>query len=187
VADAYWEVQRRLLGLVDQAPKVPDGDQRVGAQLVPVRDTVLQMAGASGNPLHGNVKRMVKAGEGEAIHRGMVNQVGTMFLAVATHRPTNALFDLTINDLLLSDPGDCALFNDKCIDVAHTPRLVVLPDIVGRQIRKYLEHLVGLAKLIPDVAQRVEAALNGTRSLLFGLDAGQAVELDVMAWRLQLS
>src|SRR5690606_3067403 len=102
------------------------------------------------------------------------------------HRPTNALFDLTINDILLSDLGNCALFNDKCIDVAHTPRLVVLPDIVARQIKSYLEHLVGLAERVPSVAQRVGAALNGTRSLLFGLDARQAVELDVMAWRQQL-
>src|SRR5690606_26063750 len=53
-------------------------------------------------------------------------------------------------------------------------------------IKSYLEHLVGLAERVPSVAQRVGAALNGTRSLLFGLDARQAVELDVMAWRQQL-
>src|SRR5690606_31312841 len=62
VADAYWEVQRQLLGLADQAPKVSGGDQRIGSQLVPVRDTVLQMAGASGNPLRRSATRMIEAG-----------------------------------------------------------------------------------------------------------------------------
>src|SRR5690606_29544726 len=186
VADAYWAVQTRLLDTAAPSPQVTDSDERVGAQLIPVYDVVRQMVGASGNRLHGGVARMAEAGQVEAIHRAMVNQIGTMLLAVATHRPTNALFDLTIHDILLSKGGDCALFRDKRIDVAHDPRLVVLPDIVGRQIRKYLEHLAGLAERIPTTAQRVQEALSGQQPLLFAIEAGQAAALDMAAWGKQL-
>src|SRR5690606_2840909 len=93
---------------------------------------------------------------------------------------------LTIHDILLSDTGDCALFRDKRIDVAHDPRLVVLPDVVGRQIRKYLEHLTGLAERIPATAKRVQEALSGQQPLLFAIEAGKIAALDMAAWGKQL-
>lgn len=186
VADAYWAVQSRLLDMAAPSPQVTNSDERVGAQLIPVYDAVRQMASASGNRLHGGAAQMAAAGQVEAIHRAMVNQLGAMLLAVATHRPTNALFELTVHDILLGDDGDCALFRDKRIDVAHDPRLVVLPDIVGRQFRKYFEHLIGLAERMPTTAQRVEEALSGQQPLLFAIQAGRTAPLDIAAWSKQL-
>jgi integrase len=186
VSDALWAVQMQMLGANDSPRMVRDGEQRIGALLMPRLDVVRTMSRAPSGLLHVGQERLLAQGREVEIHRSMVNQLATMLLAVATHRPTNALFEITRDDLLFEGKVGCALFRDKVVDAAHNPRMVVLPELVVRQIKAYFEHLSGLATVVPELRRHTEEVLAGHEPLLFGWDGSRVSALEMESWRKQI-
>lgn len=168
VADTYRTLLNILFG--DEAScgaAVPD--TRVGARLLVRPEAAREMTASIGAILHAGVERLISTGQICAVHHAMTSQLGCMFMAACTHRPTNALFDLLIIDFYLV--RGAALFRDKIHDPAHDPRLVALPSCVIRQIHAYLAHLRGLAAVLPNLSALVDKILAGKAPLLFGLDS----------------
>lgn len=184
LAGTHWHLQNRLLDANDPLPTSPTWDERVGSNLLVTFERAREMARAPARTLRQGVRAMVKAGRVHEVHRAIVNHLTGMLMAVATHRPTAALFSLTINDIWMQDKIGAALFSDKRIDGAHDPRLVALPPMLCRQIRAYFEHLAGLAELSPPLNRHVEEVFAGEAPLLFALtEEGRVAALDLPQWK----
>lgn len=111
-------------------------------------------------------------------HQQQVDHLARMIFATAGHRPTEALFRLTIHDI--DTRSGAALFCDKRIDTAHDPRLACLPKMVCQQIEIYLRHLNRMAASSPDLRQTIEAIHAGALPLLLDLDEfGALVPLSI--------
>lgn len=169
LAATHWALQNRLLGTEFPMPRYPLGDERVGSHLLTCADSVTAMARASTKILRTGVARLLAEGREVDLHRAMVNQIAGMLMAVATHRPTEALLELTLADVWIDGETGAALLRDKVHDAAHDPRLVALPATICRQIEAYLSHLKGLADRAPSLAAHVRKVLQGNAPLLFEL------------------
>ena len=184
VATTYWTLLASLAG--DQSPMdlLGDGDARIGAPLLASLDSVRAMARAPSSPLRHGVGRLAEEGRARDVHLAMVNQLATMLMVLGTHRPTEALFELTLGEIWTDGKRGAALFRDKVHDAAHDPRLVVLPPTLVGQVQSYLEHLHGMAEACPALAPRVEKILRGQAPLLFGwTDDDSAAPLSLADWR----
>lgn len=182
LAQLHWTFQGRLLDSQAPLPAAPPSEDRVGSHLLVRRDSAQAMARAPGNVLHFGVPRLLEENRVGDVHRALVGHVAGMLMAVATHRPTESLLKLTVNDILTDGDAGAALFQDKVHDAAHDPRLVALPPTVCRQLEAYLDHLSGLAVQMPSTAKQVEKIRRGDAPLLTGLsDQGRLVALDLQA------
>lgn len=184
LAAIHWQFQSEMLGTDVPLPEYPLGDARVGARLLTSRGSARTMTRAPTAVLHRGVASLLQSGRARDVHSAMVNQLAGMLAAAVTHRPTEALLQLTLSDVWLDGKTGAALFRDKVIDAAHDPRLVALPETVCGQFRAYLGHLAGLAERIPALTSKVQDVLAGTAPLLFGLsDADAPVELSLDDWK----
>ncbi|MBL0029099.1 MAG: hypothetical protein IPO95_08515 [Rhodanobacteraceae bacterium] len=180
LAATHWAFQEELLGEDLPMPMHADGDERVGARLIARLGSVKAMARAPTRILKTGMARLLADGRVADVHRAMVHQVAGMLMAVATHRPTEALLALTLSDLWIDGDAGTALFRDKIHDAAHDPRLVALPATLCGQINAYLSHLAGLAERIPGLTTHIEGVLHGRTPLLFELsDSTSAIPLDL--------
>lgn len=180
LAATHWAFQKKLLGEDLLMPMHADGDERVGARLIVRTGSVKAMARAPTRMLKTGIARLLADGRVADVHRAMVQQVAGMLMAVATHRPTEALLALTLSDLWIDGDAGAALFRDKIHDAAHDPRLVALPATLCGQINAYLSHLAGLAERIPGLTTHIEGVLQGRAPLLFELSAStSAIPLDL--------
>lgn len=184
VAATYWRFQGALLESVGPMPATEGREFRIGAPLMARQTAVLAMARAPSAPLHLGVKRLAGEGRGREVHAAMTNQVAAMMVAVATHRPVEALFELTFDDVWIDGEIGAALFRDKVHDVAHDPRLVALPKTLCRQLRAYLEHLQGLAVQFPQYRSHVAKVLKGQAPMLFAWsEEGLPKPIKLSQWR----
>jgi integrase len=182
LAQSHWSFQQSLLGTAEAFPKYPLGDDRVGSRLLVRKSKAQTMARAPSRTFHYGLSRLIEERRLVEVHHAMVAQFAGMLMAVATHRPTEALLELTVWDFLPGQNAGAALFRDKIHDAAHDPRLVALPATLCRQFEAYLEHLSGLAKLEPRAKSKVGQILKGKAPLLMGLsDQGALHTLDLKA------
>ncbi|MFT3754480.1 MAG: hypothetical protein QM769_00805 [Pseudoxanthomonas sp.] len=187
VSEAYWTLLQELLGLALPFPKGFKNSQRTGAASLATDAAARSLAAPSGGELHRGVDQLLAEGRWRDVHKAMVNHLACMFLVVAGHRPVNALFRLTIEDLDLDREAGIGLFSDKKHDVAHNPRFAALAPCLVRQIHAYLEHLRGMAEREHSLVPHIRAILSGESPLLFGIDAdGQPVDLAIGSWRRSL-
>ena len=118
------------------------------------------------------------------IHHQMAAHLTAIFIGVVGHRPCQSVFRLTCMDF---DPDlELALFRDKPFDAAHITRLVALGTRVSKQYNLYLAHLRALAgcTLPTETKRYIQAALEGKRPLLFGLDkTGKPERWNLEKWR----
>lgn len=174
LASAYaaWA---RTVGLGDAVDFTPPAG-RTGSRLLVKLSAVREMVAAVRVPPRPQGETISKA-KAIAIHQAMVQRVVCMFLATAGHRPTNALFKLSLNNIDFENGA--ALFRDKVHDPAHDPRLVALPTCMVDQLTAYLAHLQVLAQILPPLQRRVRRVLSGEAKLLFGVDPdGRAIALN---------
>lgn len=180
LAQSHWSFQQSLLGTAEELPKYPLGDDRVGSQLLVRKSKAQTMARAPSRAFHYGLSRLIEERRLVEVHHAMVAQLAGMLMAVATHRPAEALLELTVWDFFIRQDAGAALFRDKIHDAAHDPRLVALPATLCRQFEAYLEHLSGLAKLEPRAKSKVDQILKGKAPLLMGLsDKGALHTLDL--------
>jgi len=169
LARIHWTFQNRLLGTEDPLPVYPLADERVGAHLLVKIGSAHELARAPASILHYGLSRLLDGQRTVDVHRALVSHTAGMLMAVATHRPTEALLGLTLSDIWIDGDTGAALFRDKVHDAAHDPRLVALSATVCRQLNAYLEHLVGLSERVPGVAAQVKRILQGKAPLFMGL------------------
>lgn len=108
-----------------------------------------------------------------ALHNLLMSYCLLQFRLITSHRPTQALFEITLNDLDLR--LGIAIFGDKKVDAAHLWRAVIMSERLCRQIEQLLIHLQGLASIqtLPDSAAKAATlALAGDGPLFFFLDEG---------------
>lgn len=185
VARTYESLMRQLISVDERESVVRDSESRVGSRLLVQHDFVREMTRSLGAIFHAGVDRLVDEGQVVRLHHAMVAQLGCMLLAACGHRPTESLFQLDLGNVDIE--GQCALFADKVHDPAHDPRLVALPTCVVAQIRAYMEHLMGMAELAPQLRSTVKKIKSGRAPLLFGLDAdGQHHPLNLKMFASQL-
>jgi len=168
VSGAYWTLLTTLFGIDGAGIDSGNPEVRVGSRLLVRQDTAREMTSSLGAILHTGVEKLVSEHQVARVHEAMVSQVGCMLMSAGTHRPVDALFEFNLTAIDL-DSG-AALFQDKIHDPAHDPRLVVLPSCVTRQLKAYLAHLAGLARLLPELAPRIRNVMAGKAPLLFALD-----------------
>lgn len=166
LAAIHWDLQNQILRSSAPLPAYPLADERVGSQLLVARPHARAMARAPSRILHYGLDRLIAEGRWVELQNAMVTHLAGMLMAVATHRPVEALLRLSVRDLLFDEEGGAALFRDKVHDAAHDPRLVALPPTVSRQIRSYLEHLSGLGARLPSAKDTVRRILLGRSPLL---------------------
>ncbi len=135
---------------------------RVGSELLLTPEAARELAQSS--------KKRTADGLSEVVgrHRHMVDHLARMFFVTTGHRPSEAIFELTLHDLDLQTGA--ALFRDKKIDVAHDPRLAALPKVVCQQLEAYLRHLSALSNENDECRGMVDAVRIGAAPLLFDLD-----------------
>lgn len=184
LARIHWSLQNSLLGTDAPFPEGAIGEDRVGMRLLVRVDKANAMARAPTRIMRGGVSRLVKEGRIGDVHLAMVNQLVGMLLAGATHRPGEALLQLTLQDFWIDGDVGAATFRDKTHDLAHDPRLVALPATVCRQFQAYLAHLSGLAAAQPKTAEYVQRILQGKAPLFFTVSEKGAVRpLDFKGWK----
>ena len=188
LAQSHWSFQQVLLGTAESLPAFPLSDERVGSRLLVGKRHAQAMARSASRTFHHGVTRLLEEGRLVEVHHAMVGHLAGMLMAVATHRPTEALLKLTVSDFLIGEDAGAALFRDKVHDAAHDPRLVALPATVSRQLKAYLDHLGGLAEHLAGAGTKAKAEakvskiLKGKAPLLVGLsDDGQLLPLDLTA------
>lgn len=180
LAQSHWSFQQDLLGTAEGLPKYPLGEDRVGSRLLVRKSKAQAMARAPSRAFHYGLAKLIDERRLAEVHQAMVSQLAGMLMAVATHRPSEALVALTVRDFLIGKEAGAALFRDKVHDAAHDPRLVALPAIVCRQLEAYLDHLGGLAKIAPLAKTQVSDVLKGKAPLLMALsEEGSLQELDL--------
>jgi integrase len=146
---------------------IPQAAARVGSELLVSPQTAKAMADASATKDWDDSRDDEHAGWARR-HRHMADHLARMILATTGHRPTEALFELTLHDVDLETGA--ALFSDKRIDAAHDPRLAVLPVIVCEQVGVYVQHLSELAVAHGTCCELVASVCSGTAPMLFDLD-----------------
>ena len=99
-----------------------------------------------------------------AVHRRRLDHLSRMIIATTGHRPTQALFDLTMHDVDVQ--AGVALFRDKRHDEAHDPRLAALPTILCKQITEFLLHLEAVAATVSGASHAIAEVHAGLRPLL---------------------
>lgn len=154
-------------------PRIPQPARRLGSELLVSAAAARSLADASAD--HGGqaLHDMGVAPE-VASHRTICDHLARMILATSGHRPSEALFELTLADIDLVTGA--ALFRDKRHDVAHDPRLACLPSVVIKQLRAYIRHLECLATALPSAGNVVAGVLAGDAPFLFDLnEAGSVV------------
>jgi integrase len=182
IARAYWDTLCTLIPHDESMPSIDDGDVRVGCHLLLREGVARAMANAPSSILQASVEEMVSKGQAWRVHQAVVNHLACMFLALAGHRPVDALFELTMGEL--DAEAGMGLFLDKVFDPAHDPRLVALPTFLGEQLKKYGSHLQGLAAAVPGLAKHVRRVLLGQAPLLFHVTAeARVVELTIETWK----
>jgi len=187
LAQCFWTFQCRVLGVERPMPRYPRGEDRIGSHLLVTPQTACALARSSSNVLRHGLNRLLDESRISDIHQALVTHTVCMLMAVATHRPSEALLGLKISDFLLGNERGAALFRDKIHDGAHDPRIVALPRTVVRQIGAYLSHLAGLAARLPHLASPVRKILKGGAPLFFGLTSdGQSVKLDLRGFKAML-
>lgn len=187
LAEQYGQLIARLFETESLVSgRCANTDSRVGALSLPRLGWARQAASLSGAVLNSSASRTSDESGAIGVHQAMVVHVACMFLGVTGHRPTNALFQLTLDDLLLEKQGGAALFRDKSHDVAHDPRLAVLPEIVVEQVRSYLRHLTSLAALLPLISKHIERVLGGSAPLLFEVGAAGPAAMTLKKLKLGL-
>lgn len=107
-------------------------------------------------------------------HRRKLDHLARMIIATTGHRPAETLFELTVHDFDLQ--AGIALYRDKRHDIAHDPRLVVLPTLLCKQIAAYIRHLDHLATTTPHTQDAIQEVLSGQRGLLTDFDSDGNVE-----------
>lgn len=184
VARAYWTLLQDILGTDEPLPTAFQSEDRVGSAMLVTTDVARQMASAPASLLQFGVARLLAEDRWQEIHQAMVTHLACMLLAVAGHRPVNALFQLKLRDLYLDPKTGCGMFRDKVHDPAHNPRLVALAPCLVRQIHAYLSHLQGLAERDKRFEKHVAKVLAGKAPLLFGVTSdGGALQLTMETWR----
>ena len=155
--------------------RIPAQATRVGSELLVTLETAQRLASSSARlapecpSTLSTQTNLVKA------HRRIADHLARMIMGTTGHRPSEALFEITLTDIDL-DSG-AALFRDKRHDLAHDPRLACVPRIVIEQIRAYRRHIHYLRYRIPSLSAKLEEVLHGGRPLLFDLkDAGELIQ-----------
>ena len=166
LAAAFWSFQHRVLGVSEVPPLPFSQTERVGSRLVALPTTARTLVRAISAPLH---RRAARAGRVQEVHQAMVNQLSCMLIAGFTHRPTQALLELTLADVWVDGDVGAALFSDKRIDAAHDPRLVALSPTACSQVEAYLSHLAALAGHSDALDSWVRQVLRGEAPLFFTL------------------
>ena len=87
------------------------------------------------------------------IHNALLAYVLLHWTLITMHRPTDALFEVCINDI--DCQGLLTVLSDKRIDAAHFFRLAALSELLGSQISAYLGHLL-----------EIREKLGGTHALI---------------------
>lgn len=184
LAGAYAALMDKV-GLGGARDGVVPSDDRTGSHVLVRLGAVREMVAAVAVPPHRG-KGSTSTADAIAVHQAMIRHLACMFLAVTGHRPTDALFNLALDNIDLE--GGSALFRDKRIDPAHDPRPVALPTCVVEQVAAYLSHLRALADTMPALQRRVHLVLAGKARLLFGLDSdGMPVRLNWVKFSAALS
>ncbi len=169
IARVYSETVRAILGISGGSNERVDEGERVGAATLVGYSDARDMVTDLPRLWPTQVVRMMTKGQWAEVHRVMVVRMGCMLLAAVGHRPVDALFRVTLNDVDLE--VGAALIRDKVHDQAHDPRLVVLPTCVVDQLRAYLSHLVGMARNQKALASHVNQVRHGSKPLLFEISA----------------
>lgn len=124
------------------------------------------------------------------IHNAFTSYVLFHWTLITTHRPTNALFEICIDDL--DYEGLLAVLSDKRIDSAHFYRLVALSTLLGRQISAYLAHLQAIEAILGldhPLSQACRQILENQRPLFFFLERESAAvgvvdfQTNVESWK----
>ncbi len=181
LATTFWLFQHRVLG-VSEVPALPfTQTERVGSRLVALPMTAKTLVKAVSAPLR---LRAAKEGRVAEVHQAMINQLSCMLIAGFTHRPTQALLELTLADIWVDGDVGAALFADKRIDAAHDPRLVTLSATACGQLKAYLSHLAALAAHSESLKSRVAQVLRGEAPLFFSVtDALTPAVLTFDSWK----
>ena len=184
LAECFWTFQCRALGDEVSMPAYPLGEERIGSHLLVTLESAKRLANATPSVIRHGVDRLLSEGRLSDLHDAITTHTICMLLAVATHRPAESLFRLTLGDLLIERDSGAALFSDKVHDGAHNPRLVALPKTVVRQLHAYLTHLSGLYVREPLLSGHVRRVLAGEAPLFFKLvpDVGCA-ELNLESFK----
>ena len=155
--------------------RIPAQATRIGSELLVTLDAAQNLASSSARRASECPSGPSKQGTLVNAHRRIADHLARMIVGTTGHRPSEALFEITLADVDL-DSG-AALFRDKRHDLAHDPRLACVPRIVIEQIRAYLRHIHHLRHSIPSLSGELTEVLHGGRPLLFDLnDAGEIVQ-----------
>ncbi len=172
VAEVYAATLAEHFGL-SPFPRIPALATRVGSELLVTHGTVVQLA-ASSRTSPESTTSASKLTKVVQAHRAIADHLARMILATTGHRPSEALFEITLADIDLE--SGAALFRDKRHDAAHDPRLACVPRVVVKQIWAYLDHLQHLQHQLPSLSSAFVEVLAGRCPLLFDLDnAGRMV------------
>lgn len=184
LAECFWTFQCRALGDQIPMPAYPLGEERIGSHLLVTLESARRLANATPSVIRHGVDRLLSEGRLSDLHDAITTHTICMLLAVATHRPAEALFRLTLGDILIESDSGAALFSDKVHDGAHNPRLVALPKTVVRQLRAYLTHLSGLSVREPSLSGHIRRVLVGDAPLFFKVSPqGGCAELDLESFK----
>lgn len=166
IADAYARAVCRHFPAWTTVP-ILQAASRVGSELLVTPEAARALARSSAEASTNFIGAAGRASTMEQ-HFRRVDHLARMLVATTGHRPTEALFELSLDDVDLRTGA--GLFRDKRIDAAHDPRLATLPAVVCQQIMIYVRHLRNLAEEVRECRDRVEAVCTGSSPLLFGLD-----------------
>lgn len=147
--------------------RVELGGARIGSELFVNAASAKRLAKASYE-----WRRDLPAGDAGARspvrdHQRILDHLVRMVFATTGHRWASSLFHLRLTDLDLE--SGAVLFADKVHDVAHDPRLAVMPTILRKQLRAYLRHVAGLIEVLPSLCEYLKEVLRGASPLLFEL------------------
>ena len=155
--------------------RIPAQATRIGSELLVTLGTAQHLASSSARHGPEGPSSLSTQATLASAHRRIADHLARMIVATTGHRPSEALFEITLADIDL-DSG-AVLFRDKRHDLAHDPRLACAPRIVVEQIRAYLRHVHHLRHRMPSLSSGLAAVLHGERPLLFDLnDAGEMVQ-----------
>lgn len=190
-ADAARHYLNVLCGLFGEPmPSVNTAStvERAGSKLLITMEKARKLATAFGGHVHRGQPGNKDTARIATIHMDVVDRLAAMFLAIVGHRPVDALFRLSLENVDLVRGS--ALFSDKKVDLAHLLRIAAVPPTVTRQIRAYLSHLAALVEILPvasPLRTRARHALSGSKSFLFAMNpAGQPFELTIASWKERL-
>jgi hypothetical protein len=176
----YYAPRRKDLaepyfGVIDDAfeksptPRITKPGERVGSELLVSADAAKRLSQASADHVPCEMASGDPREEAMGAHRRVLDHLVRMLLATTSHRPAEALFEITLADIDLQTGA--ALFRDKRHDLAHDPRLTCLPTVAIRQIRAYLSHLERLEERLANIAPGLLAIRRGAMPLLVDLDS----------------